>query len=170
MATSQPESITVDDDKMCSICHLQIKTPRYLPCKHFFCHDCISSDIMSQCKSPESCLGIHCKACGGYVPKVLQEKEYKGDHGSVIKVCPFCSHRFSTYCYHSFCTSCMSNVPRLGFKCPTCHEDTYIPEDGDPGKPEEWASLFPSNNIPQKTDEVMIGLVGALLKATKIKY
>lgn len=58
MATSQPESRTVDDDKMCSICREKIKTPRYLPCKHYFCHECLSSYIISQTKN--------CKACGQY--------------------------------------------------------------------------------------------------------
>lgn len=129
MATSQPESITVDDDKMCSICRENIKTPRYLPCKHYFCHECLSSD-----------------ACGEYVPKALQEPEFKGNYAA-IHICEFCGKRFSLSCHHSMCTRCLPNFRRVGFKCPTCHKDTFLP--GNSENPEEWASLFPTNIPPQ---------------------
>lgn len=91
MATSLSGTLTVNDATVCSICFEKFKTPRYLPCKHSFCHGCLSSYIVSQCKSTE---------------------------------------------------------PRLGFHCPLCRE--YIPSDGASGKPEDWAGLFPRNDILQK--------------------
>lgn len=91
MATSLSGTLTVNDATVCSICFEKFKTPRYLPCKHSFCHECLSSYIVSQCKSTE---------------------------------------------------------PRLGFHCPLCRE--YIPSDGASGKPEDWAGLFPRNDILQK--------------------
>lgn len=91
MATSKAVVNTVNDVTVCSICFENFKIPRYLPCKHSFCHDCISSYIVSQCKSTE---------------------------------------------------------PRLGFHCPLCR--VYIPCEGIPEKPEEWAELFPINEILQK--------------------
>lgn len=138
MATSQPESITVDDDKMCSICRENIKTPRYLPCKHYFCHECLSSDIISQTKI--------CKACGQYVPKALQIPEFKGNYAA-IHICEHCGQRFSLSCHHSLCKICLPIFRGVGFKCPTCHKDTFLP--GNSENPEEWASLFPTN-IPPK--------------------
>lgn len=91
MATSQTDTFLVDDVKVCSICFEKFKTPRYLPCKHSFCHGCLHSYIVTQCKSTE---------------------------------------------------------PRLGFHCPLCR--MYIPSHGDPEKPEEWATLYPINDVLQK--------------------
>lgn len=91
MATSQTEANTVSDVTVCPICFDKFKAPRYLPCKHSFCHDCLSSYIVSQCNSVE---------------------------------------------------------PRLGFHSPVCR--VYTPSDGVPEKPEEWAGLFPLNDILQK--------------------
>lgn len=36
----------------------------------------------------------------------------------------------------------------MGFHCPLCRE--YIPSDGVPGKPDDWAGLLPINDILQK--------------------
>lgn len=47
-----------------------------------------------------------------------------------------------------FASQCKSTEPRLGFHCPLCRE--YIPSDGASGKPEDWAGLFPRNDILQK--------------------
>ncbi|XP_078329295.1 uncharacterized protein LOC144624031 [Crassostrea virginica] len=63
MATKQAE---VNDITVCSICFEKFKTPRYLPCKHSFCHDCLCSYIVSQCKSTEPRLGFHCPLCRQY--------------------------------------------------------------------------------------------------------
>lgn len=88
------ETITVSDDRVCSIGFEKFKNPRYIPCKRSFCHECLSSYIVSQCKSTEL---------------------------------------------------------RLRFHCPLCRE--CIPSDGDPNKPEDWAGLFPKNDILQKMIE-----------------
>ena len=63
MATKQAE---VNDITVCSICFEKFKTPRYLTCKHSFCHDCLCSYIVSQCKSTEPRLGFHCPFCRQY--------------------------------------------------------------------------------------------------------
>lgn len=68
MATSLSETHTVNDARVCSICFEKFKTPRYLPCKHSFCHECLSSYIVSQCKSTEPRLGFHCPLCREYIP------------------------------------------------------------------------------------------------------
>lgn len=68
MATSKAETFPVDDVRVCSICFEKFKTPRYLPCKHSFCSDCLSSYIVSQCKSTEPRLGFHCPLCRVYIP------------------------------------------------------------------------------------------------------
>ncbi|XP_078329298.1 uncharacterized protein LOC144624033 [Crassostrea virginica] len=68
MATNQDKTVNlkVNDITVCSICFEKFKTPRYLPCKHSFCHDCLCSYIVSQCKSTESRLGFHCPLCRQY--------------------------------------------------------------------------------------------------------
>lgn len=68
MATSQTETLLVENVRECPICFEKYNTPRYLPCKHSFCHGCLSSYIVSQCKSTESRLGFHCPVCRSYIP------------------------------------------------------------------------------------------------------
>lgn len=38
-----------------------------LSCKHSFCHDCLYFYIVSQCKSTELRLGLHCLFCHVYI-------------------------------------------------------------------------------------------------------
>lgn len=68
MASSHPETTTVNDDSVCSICIETFKTPRYLPCNHSFCTNCLSSYIVNQCKSTEPRLGFRCPLCREYTP------------------------------------------------------------------------------------------------------
>lgn len=57
------------DAENCSICCKKFITPRYLLCKHSFCHSCLYSYIVHQCKSMESSFGFHCPICRVYIPK-----------------------------------------------------------------------------------------------------
>ena len=70
MATSKAE--TLDSAKevknVCPICFESFKTPRYLPCSHTFCHNCLSSYILSTCKSKENPVGFPCPLCRQFVP------------------------------------------------------------------------------------------------------
>ena len=66
MATSGTESTEVKT--ACPICFESFKTPRYLPCFHTFCHNCLSSYILSTCKSNENPVGFPCPLCRQFVP------------------------------------------------------------------------------------------------------
>lgn len=70
MATFKKDTCAVQGGTLCSICVDNFKTPRYLPCKHSFCHDCLSAYISSQFISTESRLGFHCPFCRDYVPNI----------------------------------------------------------------------------------------------------
>ena len=59
-----------EDSLVCSICFEKFKTPRYLPCKHSFCQDCLYSYIVSQLDSTEPRLGILCPLCREFIPNV----------------------------------------------------------------------------------------------------
>ena len=59
-----------EDNLVCSICFEKFKTPRYLPCKHSFCQDCLYSYIVSQLDSTEPRLGILCPLCREFIPNV----------------------------------------------------------------------------------------------------
>lgn len=57
---------------VCSICLRNFSTPRYLPCSHTFCHDCLSEHIKLSCDendSPCSPLGFLCPLCRVFIPK-----------------------------------------------------------------------------------------------------
>ncbi|XP_062603157.1 E3 ubiquitin-protein ligase TRIM33-like, partial [Saccostrea cucullata] len=56
------------DFTKCSICFEQFKTPRYLPCSHSFCHECLSTHIVSTCNSKETPVGFHCPLCRNFIP------------------------------------------------------------------------------------------------------
>lgn len=68
MATLMKDTSAVYEGTVCSICHDNFKTPRYLPCKHSFCQDCLYSYINSHFKTTESRLGFNCPLCRDYIP------------------------------------------------------------------------------------------------------
>ena len=70
MATLGTDSLDAGTEvkTACSICFESFKTPRYLPCFHTFCHNCLSSYILSTCKSKEKPVGFPCPLCRQFVP------------------------------------------------------------------------------------------------------
>ncbi|XP_062619039.1 transcription intermediary factor 1-beta-like [Saccostrea cucullata] len=56
------------DLKLCSICLAPFKVPRCLPCSHSFCHQCLSSHILSTCEQKDVPLGFSCPLCREFVP------------------------------------------------------------------------------------------------------
>ena len=61
------------DLSVCSICFKKYRTPRILPCSHVFCHECISSTIVSTCQSKEAPVGFSCPLCREFVPSSAAE-------------------------------------------------------------------------------------------------
>ncbi|XP_078320158.1 E3 ubiquitin-protein ligase TRIM45-like [Crassostrea virginica] len=70
MATLGTDSLDAGTEvkTTCPICFESFKTPRYLPCFHTFCHNCLSSYILSTCKSKENPVGFPCPFCRQFVP------------------------------------------------------------------------------------------------------
>ncbi|XP_022304362.2 uncharacterized protein LOC111111590 [Crassostrea virginica] len=70
MASSMAETLESAKEikNVCPICFESFKTPRYLPCLHTFCHNCLSSYILSTCKSKENPVGFPCPLCRQFVP------------------------------------------------------------------------------------------------------
>nr|XP_022305488.1 E3 ubiquitin-protein ligase TRIM31-like [Crassostrea virginica] len=70
MASSKAEPLDPAKEikNVCPICFESFKTPRYLPCFHTFCHNCLSSYILSTCKSKENPVGFPCPLCRQFVP------------------------------------------------------------------------------------------------------
>ncbi|XP_078321921.1 E3 ubiquitin-protein ligase TRIM33-like [Crassostrea virginica] len=70
MASSKAETLDYAKEikNVCPICFESFKTPRYLPCFHTFCHNCLSSYILSTCKSKENPVGFPCPLCRQFVP------------------------------------------------------------------------------------------------------
>ncbi|XP_048750218.2 tripartite motif-containing protein 45-like [Ostrea edulis] len=75
-----------------------------------------------------------------------------------VTLCSICFEKFKSPrflpCTHSFCHGCLSSYivnvckstePRLGFNCPLCRE--YTPCPGAFDKSDEWAGLFPVNEV-----------------------
>lgn len=54
---------------VCSICLRNFSTPRYLPCSHTFCHDCLSEHIKLSCDENDSPLGFLCPLCRVFIPE-----------------------------------------------------------------------------------------------------
>uniref|UniRef100_K1PIX2 Tripartite motif-containing protein 45 n=1 Tax=Magallana gigas TaxID=29159 RepID=K1PIX2_MAGGI len=70
MADSSPSEKNLETDMTttCPICFESFKTPKILPCMHTFCHNCLSSYILSTCKTKESPVGFPCPLCRRFVP------------------------------------------------------------------------------------------------------
>ncbi|XP_062589329.1 E3 ubiquitin-protein ligase TRIM33-like [Saccostrea cucullata] len=69
MASSSEElQVHCSDFSKCSICFEHFKTPRYLPCSHSFCHECLLNHIVSTSNSKETPVGFHCPLCRNFIP------------------------------------------------------------------------------------------------------
>lgn len=69
----------VSDLSVCSICFKKYRTPKILPCSHVFCHECISSTIVSTCQSKEAPVGFSCPLCREFfLPLLLQTVRKNG--------------------------------------------------------------------------------------------
>ena len=121
MATQQAEAVIVNDITVCSICFEKFKIPRYLPCKHSFCQDCLCSYIVSQCKSTEPRLGFHCPLCRQFILSngdVLDKPEEWAGHFPVNNIlqklisqsgekhCEPCARNEEDAEVTTFCMSC----------------------------------------------------------------
>ncbi|XP_062591941.1 probable E3 ubiquitin-protein ligase MID2 [Saccostrea cucullata] len=112
------------DISKCPICFEQFKTPRVLPCSHVFCHDCVSSHIVSTCQSKEDPLGFQCPVCREFVPApsfCLNFKDWsqhfptnRSDGDISLKVCEACQRdnesegadNYCLFCCEALCDMC----------------------------------------------------------------
>ncbi|XP_078320303.1 uncharacterized protein LOC144621324 [Crassostrea virginica] len=108
---------------VCPICFESFKTPRYLPCSHTFCHNCLSSYILSTCKSKENPVGFPCPFCKHFVPgpssprkpekwtelfpidKVVQSMCEKND-----RFCDACARVNEVEVATDWCESCLESL------------------------------------------------------------
>nr|XP_022300881.1 E3 ubiquitin-protein ligase TRIM56-like [Crassostrea virginica] len=67
---------TLGDASLCSVCFEKFKSPRTLPCRHSFCHVCLSSAIESSCKEKEAPAGFRCPLCREFTPGVGEQKKW----------------------------------------------------------------------------------------------
>ena len=67
---------TLGDASLCSVCFEKFKSPRTLPCRHSFCHACLSSAIESSCKEKEAPAGFRCPLCREFTPGVGEQKKW----------------------------------------------------------------------------------------------
>ncbi|XP_061190739.1 E3 ubiquitin-protein ligase Midline-1-like [Saccostrea echinata] len=133
MATSLTDSSSFEDVTACSICFEKFKTPRYLPCSHSFCHDCLSSHIVSVCKSSEPRLGFNCPSCREYIPVVgpFDKPEEWSETFPVNeilekilgspnqKLCDSCLRDSEEEDASDFCLSCIEFLCKV---CSRCHK------------------------------------------------
>lgn len=108
------------DAENCSICCKKFITPRYPPCKHSFCHSCLYSYIVHQCKSMESSFGFHCPICRVYIPKTRDPSNPE----DWTKCFPenFVLEKYVHSSDQRFCEACLRNseeedATRLCFNC-----------------------------------------------------
>nr|XP_022297355.1 E3 ubiquitin/ISG15 ligase TRIM25-like [Crassostrea virginica] len=73
---SGSELETLGDASLCSVCFEKFKSPRTLPCRHSFCHACLSSAIESSCKEKETPTGFRCPLCREFTPGVGEQKKW----------------------------------------------------------------------------------------------
>lgn len=77
MASSQPETTTVNNDSVCSICIDKFKTPRYLPCTN-----CLSSYIVNV--NPQSPVWVFDVLCVTCTPRVMENLINQRDERNVF--------------------------------------------------------------------------------------
>nr|XP_022305478.1 tripartite motif-containing protein 45-like [Crassostrea virginica] len=134
MASSKTE--TLDPAKeiknVCPICFESFKTPRYLPCFHTFCHNCLSSFILSTCKSKENPMGFPCPLCRQFVPapSSIGEPEKWTEIIPINRIVKTMCEKKDQYCdacrradeeeiATDWCKSCSESLCRI---CAKCHK------------------------------------------------
>ncbi|XP_061186925.1 uncharacterized protein LOC133195059 [Saccostrea echinata] len=120
----------------CPICFEQFKTPRVLPCSHIFCHDCVSSHIVSTCQPKEDPLGFQCPVCRDFVPAPSFSLDFKDwsqhfptnrDLGDIsLKICEACERENETERADKYCLSCCE---ALCDNCTKCHRKSRATRD-----------------------------------------
>ncbi|XP_062593613.1 uncharacterized protein LOC134255110 [Saccostrea cucullata] len=130
-----------EDLRKCSICLEEYKTPRYLPCLHTFCQECISSHILSECQAKENPVGFDCPLCRKFVPSPclsvnfsewckrlpkneLLEKFYSLTDG--CKVCEACQRFNEEEAASNYCLNCSE---ALCDNCTKCHRKSRASQD-----------------------------------------
>ncbi|XP_061169477.1 E3 ubiquitin-protein ligase Midline-1-like [Saccostrea echinata] len=119
---------------VCPICFENFKSPRYLPCLHTFCYDCLLSYIVTACKQKEAPVGFQCPLCRIFVPvpvfpalpekwaelipvnKTIQALVAKGDD---IKFCDACKRGNEEEIASDWCETCMEALCGI---CTKCHK------------------------------------------------
>nr|XP_022310584.1 uncharacterized protein LOC111115949 isoform X2 [Crassostrea virginica]XP_022310585.1 uncharacterized protein LOC111115949 isoform X2 [Crassostrea virginica] len=129
MATSKAETLDLGKEvkNVCPICFESFKTPRYLPCFHTFCHNCLSSYILSTCKSKENPVGFPCPLCRQFVPapSSLGEPEKWTELIPINSIVQAICEQNDEFCYEcrreneeevatDWCKSCLESL------CRTC--------------------------------------------------
>lgn len=151
---------------MCSICHEKINTLKYPPNEHCLCHHCLPFNIISQCKSAASYIGVHCKAFGRYVTKLWLNPEYllKTMNHGYIPNCYFTvvkymqHHSLSTRCLTSFSwDSSVQHVTKLQISQVT----TFL---GNPRSGQFFPTITFHRKLLIKLMSLMVALLGTLLK------
>ena len=134
MASSKAE--TLDSAKeiknVCPICFEPFKTPRYLPCFHTFCHNCLSSYILSTCKTKENPVGFPCPLCRQFVPapSSIGEPEKWTERIPINtitetmcekkdQICDACRRADEEEIATDWCKSCLESLCRT---CAKCHK------------------------------------------------
>ncbi|XP_048748893.2 tripartite motif-containing protein 45-like [Ostrea edulis] len=139
MATSL-DSSSMEDVALCSICFEKFKSPRFLPCTHSFCHGCLSSYIVSLCKSTETRLGFNCPLCREYTPspgafdkphewaglfpvnEMLRKIVDKSDQ----LLCEPCLREKEEEEASDYCFSCLEHLCKI---CTKCHRKNMSSRD-----------------------------------------
>ncbi|XP_061177228.1 RING finger protein 207-like [Saccostrea echinata] len=115
------------DSFKCPICFENFKTPRYLPCYHSFCHDCLSKHILSLCERKEvKPLGFHCPLCRDFIPAVEPSEDLskwairfplnmlKSCENTVYpRLCDACKRENEEEDAVEFCLECRENLCRI---------------------------------------------------------
>ena len=150
MAISKAETLgsAKEVKNVCPICFESFKTLRYLPCYHTFCHNCLSSYILSTCKFKENPVGFPCPLCRQFVPapsslgepekwtdlipinKVVQAMCKKKDH-----YCDACKRADEEEVATDWCKSCLESPCRT---CVICHKRSAASESHE---------LIPLSNV-----------------------
>ncbi|XP_061180322.1 transcription intermediary factor 1-alpha-like [Saccostrea echinata] len=130
-----------EDLTKCSICFEQFKTPRYLPCLHMFCQECLSSHILSECQAKENAVGFDCPLCRKFVPSpslalnfrewcenlpknVLMDKFSRWIESG--KICEACQRYSEEEEASNYCLDCSEAICEI---CTKCHRKNRATQD-----------------------------------------
>nr|XP_034317707.1 E3 ubiquitin-protein ligase TRIM56-like [Crassostrea gigas] len=134
------ENVNCNDFTKCTICFDDFKSPKWLPCSHSFCHECLKNHIEFSCQSKLAPVGFSCPLCRDFIlvenisAKISDWVNGFPNNDTLGKISETLQGGFCDSCQRDgeeakatqFCLKCKE---KLCIVCTKCHKRNLVTKD-----------------------------------------